>query len=317
VFEGGPLIPTLLLLLVIVLPAYAKTPARWRAASPAQSDGLALGSGPGARWRIENAAGQPVAAIIPVDDYFRRAAFLLRLTRPLSTPAWLSLEYLDRGYGLISIVPGVAPSQESGVARLNTGRFRHAVFRLDHPALEPPIRVYGLQYLRSASLTEAAPAPEAVPDVKPALEFRIPSQRVTTAGADARTIEELPEARPPRETCCRPLGFSGVESYVKWNFVERSPGVFDWSFYDAIVDETGEPTPGDYYARFVLRELRKLPQLRPALRQALQMQKPAEVYWSVLENGRLALLNFTDDAAAVRLATGEEARLQPYAIWMR
>ena len=33
------------------------------------------------------------------------------------------------------------------------------------------------------------------------------------------------------------LGFNAVEQYVQWNYVERERGVYDWSHYDAIVDE--------------------------------------------------------------------------------
>src|SRR5262249_16493587 len=63
---------------------------------------------------------------------------------------------------------------------------------------------------------------------------------VTTAGADANTVEQLPEALATMRNLlplAHALGFNGIESYVKWNFVERSRGAFDWSFYDAIVSE--------------------------------------------------------------------------------
>ncbi len=63
---------------------------------------------------------------------------------------------------------------------------------------------------------------------------------VITAGADAPTVEGLPDALAYLRNqlpLMKALGFNGIESYVKWNFVERTPGVFDWSYYDAIVAE--------------------------------------------------------------------------------
>jgi hypothetical protein len=44
------------------------------------------------------------------------------------------------------------------------------------------------------------------------------------------------------------------------------------------------------------------------------MEKPQEVYWSVLEGGKLALLNFTDHEAQVRLPGGKTLSVQPYGI---
>ena len=35
----------------------------------------------------------------------------------------------------------------------------------------------------------------------------------------------------------RAIGFNGVETYVRWGWVERKPGVYDWSYYDAILNE--------------------------------------------------------------------------------
>jgi hypothetical protein len=61
-------------------------------------------------------------------------------------------------------------------------------------------------------------------------------------------------------------------------------------------------------------QLRGLPNLRPEVHRALQMEKPQEMYWSVLEGGKLALLNFTDHEAQVRLPGGKTLDVQPYGI---
>jgi len=60
--------------------------------------------------------------------------------------------------------------------------------------------------------------------------------------------------------------------------------------------------------------LLKTPSLRPQTRAALQMEKPTSVFWSVLENGKLALLNFSSRPATVHLANGRTIRIAPYEI---
>jgi hypothetical protein len=75
----------------------------------------------------------------------------------------------------------------------------------------------------------------------------------------------------------------------------------------------GEWLPADYYVRFVGRQLRELSGLHPSVKRALLMEKPDTVYWSVLESGELALLNFDDAPATVQFA-GRTLRLEPYGI---
>ena len=63
---------------------------------------------------------------------------------------------------------------------------------------------------------------------------------MVSSGADAATIDGLPDALATMRNLlplAKALGFRGIESYVKWNFVERTPGEFNWDFYDALVDE--------------------------------------------------------------------------------
>ncbi|MBI4875157.1 MAG: beta-galactosidase [Acidobacteria bacterium] len=175
------------------------------------------------------------ARIAPSQDYFRRAAHPVRVDAPSQTRAWLIVEYLDRGYAWIN-ASGGRPLW--GTARLNTGRVRRAVFAYDR--LPREIRIEGIEQLSSLRLTDSAPDPEPEPDVSPAVALRSPMQLVTTAGADAASPEQLPEALATMRQLlplARALGFNAIESYVKWNFVERSPGVFDWSYYDMIVAE--------------------------------------------------------------------------------
>lgn len=222
--------------LVLSLSAMA-APLQWKAANPPQSQGLTLARGTNAGYRIVTEGRQTYAAIEPVKDYYARASVIVKVGPPVSGPRWLAVHYLDRGYGLISATGAKVLSMHA-TARLNTGKLRTAVFGLDN--VSPEIRLQGIGYLQALELTDAKPSLDPIPDVPPAFTLRQPLDLVMSAGADARTVEGLPEALATlREQLplVKALGFNGVESYVKWAFVERSPGVFDWSFYDAVVDE--------------------------------------------------------------------------------
>src|SRR5690242_14044627 len=79
-------------------------------------------------------------------DYYHRSSILLRVDKPIPQSAWLELTYLDRGYGQISIA---GARDQWGIARLNTGRVRHAVFRLDpRPNPGAEIRIEGVSELQ-------------------------------------------------------------------------------------------------------------------------------------------------------------------------
>jgi hypothetical protein len=228
----------LLIFLLPCLVSQAGVVARWEAGGAAS--GIELERGPSSPWTLQRSPYGPVAALEPARDYYRRAAFQIRLPGALPGSLWLVVEYVDEGFGLIGTEPGAPQARQWGVARLGTGKLRRAVFGYAEGGPGASIRLYGVTRLRALTLSDTEPEREPIPDVAPAVRLRRPVQLVTTAGADARTPEGLEEALATMRNLLplvRALGFSGVESYVKWNFVERSPGVFDWSFYDAINDE--------------------------------------------------------------------------------
>jgi hypothetical protein len=231
------LFPALAALLLAAAPARGAEVARWRAGGAAQ--GLALASGKDAEWKPGRALGRAVAEIVPVRDPYRRAAFLLRWEREAPAQVWLTVEFFDRGYGLLALDRKVAQRDQHGVARLNSGRARRAVFKLSGKA-SAEIRLYGAETLFSVSATDTEPAREPLPEVKPAFVLQKPMDLVISAGADAPTPAGLPDALAALGNAlplARALGFTGIESYVKWDFIERRPGVFDWSYYDAVVAE--------------------------------------------------------------------------------
>lgn len=213
--------------------------ARWEATGV--SRGLELVPGLDAQYRWEGEGAERVAVVLPVADYFHRAAFLIRCPKAVAGPVWLTLEHPDQGYGWISVSGrGVRVRDQFNAARLNTRKVRRAVFELESLPAGTELRIEGLDRLRAAWLSDTAPAVERPPLVEPAIRLTRPVQLVISAGADATRPEELPQALARlRELLplARALGFNGIESYVKWDFVERQPGVFDWSFYDAVVAE--------------------------------------------------------------------------------
>ena len=186
------------------------------------------------------AGGKTVASIVPVKNYYHRASFRIRIDAPAPAQTWLKVEFFDRGYNLIQAAvpkPG-AVKDFWNTPRLNTGKFRTAWFQLE--TLGPEIRLEGVEQIRSLTLASSEPAREPIPEVAPAFRLNRPLDLVMSAGADAKTLDGLPQSLNSLKNMLplvKALGFNGVESYVKWGFVERTPGVYDWSFYDAVVAE--------------------------------------------------------------------------------
>jgi len=238
-----------LLLFTTGLYAGATEIASWEAGVRERAQGLSLVREKNADWKIEKQAGVWVASIVPVNDYYRRAAFVVRVEKPPAAQAWLTVEYLDRGLGLIAISQGAGGESEKplgtamdqwGVARLNTGKIRRATFRLEPSAFERPLWIYGVTQLRALSLSDTQPAREPIPEPPPAVRLQRPIELVMGAlEGDVRT-GDLPATLANLRNqlpLVRALGFNGIESYVRWNAVEAVQSVFDWSYYDAEVAE--------------------------------------------------------------------------------
>ncbi|MBI2948301.1 MAG: beta-galactosidase, partial [Verrucomicrobia bacterium] len=213
--------------------------ARWEAATPPKAGGIRVERSADSNWRIERAGAVEVARLTPSRDYYSRAAYHISLAPPAGE-LWLSIEFLDRGYGLISLSPGLPETRQSGIARLNTGRLRRAVFSYHRSRPPERLRVEGLDYLRAVVLTDREPSPELSPLVEPAVKFSVYSERVTSAAGDAANPDRVDDVLAGLRNhlpLVRAIGFNGVETYVRWGWVERQPGVYDWSYYDAILNE--------------------------------------------------------------------------------
>ena len=227
--------------------------ARWEAGKPAKAGEVTLVNAAGSRWNLTQRQKFTVAAIEPTHDYYRRAEFLAQLGKPVSFPIWFEVEYLDEGYGLISVGPAgrkglryIPWSHQWGVARLNTGRMRRAIFRIDGPPAHSAessdgsldFHIIGADYLHALMVEDAQPAIEAVPQVRPCVQFADAFQRDINIGADSKPGDEAEALAAIRNMgpLAHALGFNAVESYVQWNYVEAQRGVYDWTHYDKLVD---------------------------------------------------------------------------------
>ena len=211
---------------------------------------------------IEDAAS-PVQRIIanghsalapgPNPDYMVRKGIPFRINADgiIAGPeAFLIVEHDDASIGLMDVNAGTAKVEPlAGQACLGTRTAKRAVFRMTPaPEAGSRIEIVGVRSLTGIRLlpslepgllesvqkeTPAAPA-------TPPFHLKRPMQLVMSVGADAKTPGDLPSAREQMRVYCpiaSALGFTGVESYVKWNFVEPEQGHFDWGYYDAVVAE--------------------------------------------------------------------------------
>jgi hypothetical protein len=213
--------------------------ARWEAASP-RVGGIQLEEAAGSDWRIEKIGTRKVARLKPSSDYYTCAAYHLSLPSASSGKLWLIIEFLDRGYGLITLSPGVPETRQWSVARVNTGRARRAVFSYDQSPPPQRLRVEGLDYLHAVVLTDQEPPIEQTPLVESVVKFALHSERVSSAAGDAASpdlVTNVLAGLRNQLPLIRAIGFNGVETYVRWGWVERKPGVYDWSYYDAILNE--------------------------------------------------------------------------------
>ena len=76
----------------------------------------------------------------------------------------------------------------------------------------------------------------------------------------------------------------------------------------------GDAIPTEPYAQFIREQLLNLAGIRPRIKAALRMSKPSGVFWSVLDTGKLALLNHRAVPASVCLSSGKTIVIEPYGI---
>lgn len=187
--------------------------------------------------------------------YNRKGARFRALSAPEKSDEYtVGLEFFDGEPSFISVfVNGKQSNAAAGYTCCNTKRTRKAVF-LYTPDGDLPdeinIDVYGLPDIKSVYMKEgrdeaaicAAKADRARPcEAVSPLNLKRPLQLVISVGADSpeytpENLEAALERMREELPYVKSMGFGGFESYVKWNFVEYERGVYDWSYYDAVID---------------------------------------------------------------------------------
>ena len=84
-------------------PLFASEIARWEVGKPGNASNLTVLNAEPNKWKLTQREKFAVAAIDLTHDYYRRAEFVAKLGKPATFPLWLQVEYLDDGYGLVSV----------------------------------------------------------------------------------------------------------------------------------------------------------------------------------------------------------------------
>lgn len=199
-------------------------------------------------------------------DPYQQLEWLLRFKRNLPQD-WnnlvLEIKYFDKGAGVIQPMllmddrfAGEWSGPQRGVSftRLNTRQTRRALFEFQMPRLDwqeaknAHLKIAGLQYLKSLRvfpqidrLEWDSLAAEVPVEVTPMVNLERPMEISSSVGVMGvgvpqdlkNALDNMREYAPLAKT----LGFTSAECFVRWDLLEPSPGVFDFSHYDRIVDE--------------------------------------------------------------------------------
>lgn len=201
----------------------------------------------------------PNVKTVPVegkDFLYRRVAKVFTAAELLEAAEnyTVSVTFADTavGFGHVAL-NGKAAEQIFGHTACKTGRrrtctavfdgsdaaFGPSVSVVDLPGIESVIVAVGRDEVLIAKARDERPRPK---EVQPAFELtERPMQLITTVGdlSPRGVREDLPKTLENMADCvpyAKALGFNGVESYVRWDFVEYEQGVFDWSYYDAVIE---------------------------------------------------------------------------------
>lgn len=189
-------------------------------------------------------------------DYLTRRGIVFQVDRippDVKGEILLVIHHRDKGVALIDVVASfdgesLPVEPVAGYTALDSATPRRALFAMPSPPRSGTrIEIQGVRALTGIEMVPGNDATlieevsrEIPGSVEPRFTLRRPVQLVTTAGVDSKgpmDFDKTRRAMRELSPVARILGFTAVESYVRWNFVEPEKGTFDWSYYDAIVDE--------------------------------------------------------------------------------
>ncbi len=237
----------------------------FEADTPHVEQGLVL-SNP-AQFQIERREGKFWLYLPPSGQYYGEDEWVFACAKRdwVQKPGIvLEIEYWDEGFGVIEVKRTVGnmprkksctPNRRVSYTRLNSKRIRKAAFAFAQGWEDSQIGecayvvITGVQHLHAVRIYDALPetywctlAQEIPHGGEPEFSLKSPMEIVCSApGASVGTAEEDPEEARSllREflPLAKALGFTAIESYVRWNYVEPRMGEFDWSRYDLVVEE--------------------------------------------------------------------------------
>ena len=215
--------------------------------------------------------GRACLDILAGTDPYEPVTWNFRIDHPRwfgSDKFTLRITFVDEGAGVI--MPQVltddafnggysGPVRQHSHTRLNTGTVRHAWFEFTGNPEVPSksahahLRISGLQHLVEIQIGPVLDnaAWQAISDnvprqVSPMVTLSRPMELVTTAGVAVTQsgdgdLQASLDAMVDLAPLARVLGFTSIESYLIWRRIEPGQeGVFDFSFYDAVVNRLQE-----------------------------------------------------------------------------
>lgn len=202
--------------------------------------------------------------IAPDRDAYSKVTWDFRFAGPLfpeSEMVFLEVEFFDDNAGVIQPTlltddafkgTYAAPLRAVSFTRLNQQRVRTALFEFANPRLSaetshPHLRIAGLQGLvaiRAYSAVDEARWTALAADVpllvEPMLTLHRPMQLNCTVGipdtGDPPSLETALNNIREYGPLARLMGFTSAECFVRWNLIEPTPGQFDFTHYDTIVE---------------------------------------------------------------------------------
>jgi hypothetical protein len=158
-------------------------------------------------------------------------------------PLFVELDIFDQGYPFVWLDP--SPLREERVQLANSLQWRKVVFKL--PAGEESFRLMFTAPIHVSRVCATAREPVGYLPARDA-SAKFVSAAVAGPGLGMQVhvgnmgaLEDSgdwpgSESLLPWLPLYKSLGVSAVQSYVKWARIERQPGIFDWSFYDWVVE---------------------------------------------------------------------------------
>ncbi len=189
--------------------------------------------------------------------YNRKGARFRSLCAPEKNNVYtIAVEFSDTApnYALVN-VNGKPAKAVAGYTCCNTGRLRKGAFlftpeNADEMSATVCIDVFGMPKIKSLYINEgrdeaiinAAKADRVKPyEIKTPFNLKKPLQLIATVGADTpsytpENLENALENMREQLPYIKSMGFGCFESYVKWNFIEKEQRVYDWSYYDTVLE---------------------------------------------------------------------------------